>query len=169
MPGFTADKSVYATRGLYRISAGSAGSTALQRGFVQPMQSQMPVSGGAFPSRCFDCFPNPSSETGCSQLCISLFPFRIFLHNCSGCEGNTCGGIAGIPCPGPNQYCDFGTGNCGVADAQGTCKTKPQFCPFIFAPVCGCDGKTYGNSCQAAAAGASIDHQGRCEGDGSLQ
>lgn len=169
MPGFTADKSIYRTNRYYRLSGGNTDRTASQPGLVQLMQLEMPIPGGAFPPRCFGCFPNPGSETGCSQVCISRFPFRIFLRNCLGCQGNICGGIAGIPCPGPNQYCDFGIGNCRVADAQGTCKTRPEICPLIFAPVCGCDGTTYGNACQAAGAGASIDRPGPCEGGGILQ
>ncbi len=167
-PAFTADQSLYKTNGSYRLSAGNVTGIASPLGFVQPMQLQTAISGGAFPSRCFDCFSNPSSETGCSQLCISRFPFRIFLRNCVGCDVPACGGIAGIPCPDASQYCDFGIGNCRVADAQGTCKTRPEFCPFIFNPVCGCDGKTYANECTAASAGVSIDHRGKCDaGEGS--
>ena len=43
------------------------------------------------------------------------------------------------------------------------CGPKPCLCPHVYLPVCGVDGRSYGNACQAGCAGVEIDHRGECK------
>lgn len=75
-----------------------------------------------------------------------------------------CGGIANRTCAS-GEYClfDVKTAACGSGDQTGVCTKRPQLCTEIYAPVCGCDSKTYGNECEAASKGFSVLHTGTCE------
>jgi len=74
-----------------------------------------------------------------------------------------CGGLLGKGCAA-DEYCAFETSAaCGAADQTGVCKSRPEGCPDIAAPVCACDGQTYDNECMAAFKGSSVLHNGACD------
>jgi predicted secreted protein len=89
--------------------------------------------------------------------------FKVTINITDVAKASTCGGLRGEMCSDKGQYCDFSAAaSCGMADQTGKCQTKPEFCPEVFMPVCGCNGKDYSNGCFANAAGTSVAHAGNC-------
>jgi hypothetical protein len=100
--------------------------------------------------------------TGCAMLFLSCVSTP---EATAGMSANiVCGGLKGKVCPAA-QYCFYTEQEqCGHGDMTGICKPKPKMCTKIYKPVCGCNNKTYGNACVAAAAGISVAHEGKCKG-----
>lgn len=82
--------------------------------------------------------------------------------NGEGGEGRACGSRGMAPC-GEGEFCHFELeAQCGATDRPGVCVTIPTVCTREYRPVCGCDGRSYGNPCSALAGGTSVAREGSC-------
>lgn len=99
--------------------------------------------------------------------------------------GDTCSDVGGVgKCLSGKENPDCGSGSCSLgtgADAPcaagefcklpdgqctgtGACTATPQVCMTVYMPVCGCNGKTYGNTCEANGSGQNWAGKGECGG-----
>jgi cysteine-rich repeat protein len=80
---------------------------------------------------------------------------------CTEVPGSACAGTAcrtNDECPA-GAYCEQD----GVCGGEGRCRQRSEACIGVLEPVCGCDGRTYVNACEAAAAGVTVRARGRCD------
>ena len=63
-------------------------------------------------------------------------------------------------CKQENYYCDKAVADCG---GEGYCIERPEVCIADYNPVCGCDGVTYPNACNAAMNGVPVVYLGECK------
>lgn len=106
----------------------------------------MLFNGTAPPSPPFpSCGPDPTPGILCTG------PL-----NACGPTGQLC--TDNSDCP-PGEYCQKPAGHC---DGDGGCTLIGTVCPAVIDPVCGCDGNTYGNACNAATAGVNVVAAGNC-------
>jgi hypothetical protein len=81
-----------------------------------------------------------------------------------------CGGFEGKTCD-TGEFCDYAVGTCGDLDGAGTCFKNSGLggCGAVWQPVCGCNGRTYGNECERLIDGVSKRSEGECpKADGGV-
>ena len=121
---------------------------------------------------CVDrCAEDIHCEVGeiCSEgRCTACICPEIYAPVC-GADGNTYGNAckarcAHVPVLHEGECRDRCRGDldCPLFEICYAGECAPCICPDVWAPVCGADGETYGNACEARCAHVEIVHEGPC-------
>jgi hypothetical protein len=109
-----------------------------------------------------------SVRLACTTALLAFASMLLVAGASAAPKPQSCGGPTPVSCPS-GTFCQTPTGKCG-AEVKGTCTKVPDACAamsklkkLIVRPVCGCDGKTYGNDCERQMAMVSKKSNGKCK------
>lgn len=126
------------------IAIGCAGSTTDDDGCL--VRDQLFADGES----------NIAAEDGCNTCTCRAGQLQCTTQACFA----ECKSGDSDSCP-DGYFCDVGA-SCENADGAGACRMIRSACDASDQPVCGCDGATYRNACEAAAASMSVRSHTRC-------
>ncbi len=88
---------------------------------------------------------------------IYVLPVRVEQYSPVSC-------VSSDTCP-DGEYCELSPGGTCGEYGRGVCERVREDCYGGVEVVCGCDGQTYRNPCEAQSAGASVAQTGVCPGE----
>jgi hypothetical protein len=123
-----------------------------------------PAVCGNSPTAPGTCSPVPLQCDGVAETPVCGCDGKTYASHCEAQRAHisvaaagacACGGLNDAQCAS-GYFCNITAGMCDVVGAAGTCALPPTTCDADFSPVCGCNGVTYNNACEAAKARVSI-------------